>query len=286
MHFTYRDSRTDLEQGDVLQKTPELTSVIREVHPYYLKSDYQYFLVLTQSCDLVNRDAGIKCAYITLAAVRPLSVVIEREAKLYQTNEVLRRADVVGARGRDAVRRLLERLLNNNEPEYFYLHEEPTLGIPEHCCAFLRLSVAVKTQHYEVCRNARLISLEPSFQSKLGWLVGNIFSRVGTEDWVPKSKTKQEWDVYIKQLLEEHIKVVDDKQVDWTRKNISAVDLQSKTAEEIREIVQQAPRWKKRDDVIDAVVDQIRSDTMLKAPELDKLRRRLVSNPTLKSLLG
>ena len=55
-----------------------------EVFPLYQrKPDYRYFIVLTQSCDLVRRNGG-RCTspHVTIAAVRPLRVAFERERRL------------------------------------------------------------------------------------------------------------------------------------------------------------------------------------------------------------
>ncbi len=68
-----------LVQGDLLVRNAGLQSVLAQAHGYYATApDYNYFLVLTQSCDLVRRPTKPKARYITLAAVRPLSLVIER----------------------------------------------------------------------------------------------------------------------------------------------------------------------------------------------------------------
>lgn len=75
----------DLRQGDLLAKTKEIEQVITTVHPYYLRDDYTYFIVLTQSCDLVRRKGKTpNSRYITIAAVRPLDLVIRREVERYQ----------------------------------------------------------------------------------------------------------------------------------------------------------------------------------------------------------
>lgn len=73
IHFTYKPSpdMSSLCQGDVLCVTDEMRKILKEVHPYFLNEQYKYFMVLTQSCDLVRRNAGkCKTPYITLAAVR------------------------------------------------------------------------------------------------------------------------------------------------------------------------------------------------------------------------
>ena len=73
IHFTYKHSpdMSSLCQGDVLQVTDGMRDILKEVHPYFLNKQYKYFMVLTQSCDLVRRNGGnCKTPYITLAAVR------------------------------------------------------------------------------------------------------------------------------------------------------------------------------------------------------------------------
>ena len=85
-HFTYsRSTSSNLMQGDVISKTSGLKRLLEEVHPHYLQDDYTHFLVITQSCDLVKRGGkDCKSRYITLAAVRPLTLVLEREIRTLQ----------------------------------------------------------------------------------------------------------------------------------------------------------------------------------------------------------
>lgn len=86
MHFTYCvDANEDLMQGDILRKTPEIDRVLNEAHPYYFQNkNNKYLIVLTQSCDLVRRPENDPCAarYISIAPVRPLSLVIERQVQV------------------------------------------------------------------------------------------------------------------------------------------------------------------------------------------------------------
>ena len=77
------------------------------------------------------------------------------------------------------------KLLNNNHPEYFYLAEDVDCHLSEACVAFLKLAIPIKSEHYDRCLAARISQLKEIFQAKLGWLAGNIYSRVGTPDWVP-----------------------------------------------------------------------------------------------------
>ena len=80
---------------------------------------------------------------------------------------------------------LLDRVFNQNEQALglFFLHPDASVGITEPCVALLQVSIAVRApEHYEKLVRARAGRLEATFQSKLGWLAGNLYSRVATID--------------------------------------------------------------------------------------------------------
>ncbi len=59
---------------------------------------------------------------------------------------------------------------------------------------YLKVSIALKSgEHYDECLKAKKIELADEFKAKLGWLVGNMYSRVGTTDWegVMSAKERQ-----------------------------------------------------------------------------------------------
>jgi hypothetical protein len=214
-HWTYRAPTGDLSQGDVLKKTDEIKSLLEEVHPHYLKDDYTHFLVLTQTCDLVRRDKGAcKSRYITLAAVRPLELAIKRALEKYQESPFEQVANVCSAKHRGRVGDFLVKLFNNNEHDYFYLHEDVALGLSPSSCAFLQLSIAIRARdHYEKCIKARVASMSEIFAAKLGWLVGNLYSRVGTDDWTPEHQKPSEFKKRVEETLEAACKWIDDEQL-------------------------------------------------------------------------
>jgi hypothetical protein len=213
-HWTYRAPNGDLSQGDVIKKTDAIRALLDEVHPHYLKDDYTHFLVLTQTCDLVRRDKGTCKSRITLAAVRPLDLAIKRALEKYQNSAFEQVANVCSVKHRGKVVEFLARLFNNNEHDYFYLHEDVALGLSPSSCAFLQLSIAVRARdHYEKCLAARVASMTDIFAAKLGWLVGNLYSRVGTEDWTPEHQKPNEFTKRIAAILEGACKWVDDEQL-------------------------------------------------------------------------
>ena len=189
LHFCYAEPKEylagELAQGDVLRRTEELDRVLESVHPYFHRhSKNLFFMVLTQSCDLAvrNGDTG-KAPYINIAPVRPLDEVISREIENLQLNKIRSDLPLLTNKSRAKLADFTRRLLNNNVPQYFYLESDGT-ELGQDCCAFLRLSIAIKSDlHYQACVEAKFLQLNDSFQAKLGSLVGQLYSRVGTKDW-------------------------------------------------------------------------------------------------------
>ncbi len=223
-HFAYQHpAGSSLRQGDLILKKDSIKGVLALAHRYYVeKGDYTHFLVISQSCDLARRDSKpCRARYISLAAVRPLQLVIMREIAKHQKTPAEKVGKLCAKQRRTLVKQFLERLLNNNESEYFYLHEDHELGLPAPSCAFLRLSIAVKAEpHYDALLNARALSLNDTFAAKLGWLVGNMYSRVGTREWVPDPMPRESFDSWIGKLLDEATMWVDDKQLKEARKTL------------------------------------------------------------------
>ena len=123
MHITYDLdlSQTELMQGDVLQRTSPLNDFLKAVHPhFYQHPKNRYFLVLTQSCDLVIPQGGqCKAPYISLAPVRSLDLVLDRQLAQSSLAVVKAELPIVTARNKQRLSDFLHRLFNNNEPSYF-----------------------------------------------------------------------------------------------------------------------------------------------------------------------
>jgi len=172
----------ELEQGDLLRVTEELRDLLVTYHPHYAgKNENEYYAILTQSCDLALRAGECGARYISMAPVRSLRRIVHREfgAKLIPP-------DVGAPYGTESVRaeveRFLERLLNNNESSYFHYLAEAQVGLVEPMCAVLALAIPLKAEHYDLFLRAKIIGIADVFQAKLGWLLGQLYSRVGTPD--------------------------------------------------------------------------------------------------------
>jgi hypothetical protein len=201
VHWTYDafEPIADLAQGDIIEPTPELQVVLRNVHPHFLDPKYVSFMVLSQSCDLVRR-AGYRRQPINLCVIRELNSIAARllELRCGSTIDGLFRLE-----SQNDARQFLDRVINQNEQivGLFYLHPDADAGISTASVALLRVAIALRTEHYDALISSRRGRLRPEFQAKLGWLIGNLYSRVGTEDWHESSSRQIAQDQIINDVL-------------------------------------------------------------------------------------
>jgi hypothetical protein len=249
MHFTYAENLTkdELMQGDVLERTPALDKLLSEVHPYYFgKLKNQYFMVLTQSCDLVPRPPSgeTKARYISLSPVRTLDHVIDLQMQVFRAS-VKAELPVISDKSKNRMSEFLQRLFNNNVPDYFLLAANGPRLTSDYA-VFLQLSIAIRADlHLQTCLDAKFLQLTQAFQAKLGWLVGQLYSRVGTTDWSPTELTAK-----IKSVLKDAAICVPESTIDYleahyqelSNGNPDAVMSQS----QISKIVARAPTRKGR----------------------------------------
>lgn len=187
-HWTYCSAGQydDLQQGDIIGRDDGLLEILKGAHEYFCADRYLAFLVVTQTCDLVRRE-GQKCkaSYISLAVVRELDQVLPNIVQELSGSK--HKPILIRERKRNA-EEFLERLVDQNEQArgLFYLHPEGDAGIATASVAFLRITITLRRDHYDVLTRCRVGRLKPEFSNKLGWLVGNLYSRIGTPDWDEK----------------------------------------------------------------------------------------------------
>lgn len=174
-----------LFQGDILERTEELQEAIREAHAYYANADdYSHFVVITQSCDLVRRGGRApKARYLTIAAARPLDLVVSRFLRRHEFNGHGLPVAICQREREIFAKQLLERLLHNTEEGYFFIRKGSAPSVVRDLCVFLPLSIALRSSvHYDACVRAKRAQMNDIFSAKVGWLVGNQYSRVATPD--------------------------------------------------------------------------------------------------------
>lgn len=238
MHYTYEEcDSSQLFQGDVLRKEPELEKILNTTFPDFpAYKDYHYLLVLTQSCDLQQRDGKPSSSpYITFAAVSPASEAIWLEARKYQEWWQIP-ARIVDSPSYNRMHSFAMQLLDNNVPDFFYLHEDASLGTVSPYCAFLRLKLTLDIAVIDACRNAKIGQISESFRAKLGWLVGNMYSRVGTKEWDHNHATPVEKQATA--MLTDLLVSFDKRHIDnCLRKLTAGASLERYTPQQIEECV-------------------------------------------------
>jgi hypothetical protein len=275
-----------LEQGDILKKSDELVSLLRTYHPYYAEhKDNKFFVVLTQSCDLVQRDGTCSARYISIAPVRPLKIILEREFEDKLENIGNGSKPFATQRVQTNLRQFLERLFRNNEPPFFYFETMHEIGIYDEMCAMLSLPISLKPEHYETLRLAKIVGITDVFQAKLGWLLGQMYSRVGTPD-LEESTISDKLNNYIDGVAiwlsdsdSKHLrKLVDEYK---SQPNGGVVG-----PTELSELISKIP--KRKNQVIDAVLDVVSNQSLIATPSKERknLRRALEKDPVFSKLFS
>jgi hypothetical protein len=270
----------ELEQGDILKKSEQLEQLLQTYHPYYASHpDNKFFVVLTQSCDLVIRNGECNARYISIAPVRPLKAILKREFEGKLDNVGPGCQPFAPRRVRTSVEQFLQRLFNNNEPPFFYFEAAHESGIYEEMCAMLALAISLKPEHHETLRASKLIGITDVFQAKLGWLLGQMYSRVGTPDFAPPDLAEK-----VKSYLEGVALWMEDAEFKRIRGLVDAKRAANPEAPvgtaELTKLLQQLP--KRKDLLIDAVLEVAAAEKLIppdRSPQRRALRLALERDP-------
>jgi hypothetical protein len=288
-HWTYQqfEHSSDLEQGDILEPTEELNELFKEIHPYFCDSKFLGFMILTQSCDLVRRKGShCKAQYISLAVIRSLE-----EALPVLLNSACRSVGngIYEKETKEEAKKLLSRVFNQNEQALgvFYLHPDEQAGIAVPSISLLRVSVAFRSTHYKILMNARRGRLSKEFVSKLGWLTGNLFSRVGTPDW-----DKKKLDKLINLFLESNPYETSDNLPIWLSKSLiteaekNGVNVKGIERNKVISTLEQYAPPTPKEEILKIVIDIIGEVVPnIDEPQLNKINNRLNNSGLLKSAL-
>jgi len=290
VHFTYKKDmdKSSLCQGDLLRVTDELRTILKDVHPYFLNEQYKYFMVLTQSCDLARRNGeNCKTPYITLAAVRSFDTFFDNYLISKHWVENVQDFLLMDVKKKETAYQLLERLYNNTEPDYFFLYKEESLSFLESMVASLKVSIALKSNcHYEQCLSAKALELSDEFKAKVGWLVGNIYSRVGTADWNGILDAKQRKEMLSKELCD-HCVIGEKSQIREFKKKIESNLEEITSKDKAIEFISSCKIETKYDKVI-SIFENVLKDYSKKISTDDcaKLMNTIKSRQDLKSHLS
>lgn len=278
MHWSYTEILDhDLAQGDILLPTNDLRKALDTAHKWFNDPKYLGFVVISQTCDLVRRRGGpCKTPYIEIAVVRPFRahiLALLRQHCCWIGDRIFPKSE-----WRPAAE-LVDRIINQNESSLgiFYLHPEAAIGIGEGAIALLRVSISLRaSEHYETLVAARKGRLHPEFANKMGWLCGNLYSRVGIRDWKESKEDKRTAESIKKDLLggengsgplflECPSKFLDDVRE-------GKISLQAETAEKIESVIREYTEKPYKDRALGAI------GRVLERQSIDEATRTKVRN--------
>jgi hypothetical protein len=125
----------------------------------------------------------------------------------------------------------------------------------------LRVSIALKAEHYNVIKDARILRLNAEFRAKFGWLLGNLYSRPATTDW-----DEQEIEELIRNCIEQRHESsgpiwLEDRTIKNAKKNIEFENYYNRD-ELIQEIKKYKPKSKKEEliDILAGKLSEILKD--------------------------
>ena len=106
---------------------------------------------------------------------------------------------------------------------------------------------------YDACLEARVLALSEEFRAKLGWLVGHIYSRVGTQDWPRKAAS-----TLVNQHLNNICQWVDPQHLSAAEKRYKNDSRPPRERPALRDYINATPLELKRDRILKRVEWAIR----------------------------
>ena len=191
-----------------------------------------------------------------------------------------------GEYSKNKTNQFVERLFNNNEKEYFFLSKDNGSGLIDDYCAFLKLNVPFRAnEHYDVFLRSKVLQLSESFQHKLGYALGNTYSRVGTQDWVPSVCDQREFEKKISKVLEgyEDVSWYDNNLYQYIKKKLKdlpEIERETINLEQIEAIVKSFQKM--RDEKLDSIIQElgnVMTSLDVEESKVNKFKKRIRNNP-------
>lgn len=188
---------------------------------------------------------------------------------------------------RPKAEQLLARVFNQNAQAegVFYLHPLARARIAVPSVGLLQVSVALKShEHYDQLLKARSGRLADQFQSKLGWLIGNLFSRVATRDW-----DEPAWKAMATAFLEPSDYVGDARPRWASRQQVRSamkakVEIAGKSADEVVACLTAHKPTPPKEVAIDRAVSLVKEVVVdVSEEQLGVIKNRLASDPIFES---
>lgn len=184
--YSDRIAENSLLQGDILKVDGNFRQRFKEFYPAIKHPDNEikYVMVLTQSCDLVKTaKRKPKLNHINVCLVRSLKTLIQRVVDEEIKPVFILDKNLLPRNALDQLKDRISKLLNNTDQKTcFFLPKHAPFT--EDMAALLPLSFSFRIDHYDELLRNRVLGLKSEFQAKVGYIISQLYGRIGTPDLI------------------------------------------------------------------------------------------------------
>lgn len=271
-----------LNQGDLIQLTNDIKGLI-ESNEIKINPKAKYLIILTHTCDIVHD----KSKYITFTPVIFLEDFIQELIEESMKKEIERKGQVLSIKKKLTICDKILRLANNNLSEYFFLIMNTGREINNHLVALLKESFSINSKSIDHSilkdKDAKVAELNENFRAKLGWLIGDMYARVATKDYIPEAISKEDFVKEVDQTLEKSVLWIEGKKIDSGERKLRE-DIDSLDQDNIREYLNNIHIPSNEEKIKNLILEKL-STTSLSTDEVIKITEIIVKSTTLQSVI-
>ncbi|MDA3814449.1 MAG: hypothetical protein PF570_09400 [Candidatus Cloacimonetes bacterium] len=159
------------------------------------------------------------------------------------------------------------------------------LKINNHLVALLKESFSINSNSidHSVLQEYKIAELNENFRAKLGWLIGDMYARVATKDYIPEIISKEEFGKEVNKTLEKSIIWLDDKKINSGDKQLRN-DLDKLAQDNIRKRLDEIHIPSSKEKIKNLIMEKLKS-TSLTPEEVTSITERIIKSTTLKTAL-
>jgi hypothetical protein len=195
---TFYSSDSDdnsLRQGDLIdlsllkKKMPQF----EKLYPYFSEK-YNYCVVASQCCDISKSNSKFKVDCVQLLAVKPFQEILrdfsKKNTHLHSTDSGNEKIVIKESKKQNIQSSIRDFLNHNTKLHFYYPPPEPEINNTM-LSVCLDITVSLKIGVYDQIKAARIKCLTPEYRHKLANKMGELFNRVGLDEFHIKCQLDQ-----------------------------------------------------------------------------------------------
>jgi hypothetical protein len=127
------------------------------------------------------------------------------------------------------------------------------------------------------------MSLNDNFRAKLGHHIGQIYSRVGTDDWVPNHSSERDFNERAKRYADSLCQWVEDADLKAVEKMYAKLQPPLKNKADFLDFFEANRPKKRKERVISRVTEILEDSSLIEQKTIDKIKILLTNDSALTS---